>query len=552
MARSAKSGKSGQSRRSGNWSGGRGTPRDPVEVALFAQLLATVAEEMGVALRRSAFSPNIKERRDYSCAVFLADGTVAAQAAHIPVHLGSAPLSVKAVIQDLDLQPGDEAVLNDPFRGGTHLPDVTVVRPVFLSVSAKGPRRPDLFVANRAHHADIGGAWPGSMGIVPDVHGEGFRIPPVHLRREGAWVGEVLKLFRAQVRQPDEREGDLRAQSSANHVGETRLTELARERGVDALLRGIESLPDATERAMSAVISKLPRGTLRHSDVVEDDGLGSGPLNITVAIRLKGGRAVVDFTGTAPQTRGPVNANFAVTLSATAYAFRCLLDEDVPGNGGIFRVLDVIAPAGCLVNAQEPAAVAGGNVETSQRIVDVVLGALAAAAPERIPAASCGTMSNLTLGGEGFTYYETIGGGSGAGVDVDGASAVQTHMTNTRNTPIEMLERDCPVRVEEYAVRRGSGGGGRTRGGDGIRRVVRVLDEVTFSLLADRHQHGAPGRDGGRNGRPGRAWRVRADGRRRRVTSKSSGRLDAGEALVIETPGGGGMGTGRVTRRRGR
>lgn len=514
---------------------------DPVAVALFAELLAAVAEEMGAALQRAAFSPNVKERRDYSCAVFLGDGTMCAQAAHIPVHLGATPLSVAAVLEDVRLEPGDEIVLNDPFRGGTHLPDVTVVRPVFLAGSSDSDR-PDFLVANRAHHADIGGASPGSMGLAADIHGEGFRIPPVHLQRRGEPVAEFRKLFRAQVRQPDEREGDLRAQSAANLVGARRLEELAREHGLSRLRDCAALLPAVTERALRRELRELPREVLRFRDALDDDGLGHGPLPIVVAITRRGDGVVVDFAGTAPQTAGPVNANLAVTLAAVGYAFRCLLTDDVPANGGILRPIDVRAPAGSLVNALPPAAVAAGNVETSQRIVDVVFGALSKAFPSRIPAASAGTMTNLTLGGAGFTYYETIGGGAGATRSVDGASALQTHMTNTRNTPIEMLERDAPVRVVRYAVRRRSGGSGARRGGDGIVRAFEACAPMTVTVVADRSAKGPYGLKGGAPGAPGRTGVLRAGGRRRAQPAKVRVQLDEGDGLIMETPGGGGHG----------
>ena len=515
---------------------------DAVSTALFAQLLASVAEEMGEALRRSAFSPNVKERCDYSCAVFLSDGRMAAQAAHIPVHLGATPLSVAAVLEDHDLRPGDEYLLNDPFRGGTHLPDVTLVRPVFLD----GAEAASFLVANRAHHADIGGATPGSMGLARDIHGEGFRIPPVRLVENGRVLPDILKLFRAQVRQPDEREGDLRAQLAANHVGELRLAELSREHGPAVLSSGAAALPRATARAMRALIAELPRGEFRFEDRLDGDGRGSGPLPIRVAIRLDGRRARVDFAGSAAQVAGPVNANLAVTISAVAYCFRCLLDQAVPQNGGVLDCIDVIAPEGTIVNARAPAAVAGGNVETSQRIVDAVLGALSRAAPDRIPAASAGTMTNVSLGGRDFTYYETVPGGSGASPRAKGAAAVQTHMTNTLNTPIEMLEADYPLRVTRYAVRRGSGGAGLRRGGDGVERHLQALEPISVTVLAERQDRGPYGLAGGQPGRPGRTYR-----NGRRLPAKVTVDLEAGDVLALKTPGGGGHGraTRRATRR---
>ncbi len=517
-----------------------------VETALLAERLAAVAEEMGGALQRAAFSANVKERLDFSCAVFLADGSMVAQAAHIPVHLGAMPLSVAAVREDLDLGRGDEAIVNDPFRGGTHLPDITLVRPVFLTARSL---RPEFFVANRAHHADVGGATPGSMGIARDVFAEGIRIPPVLLTRNGVAERSVWRIFLSQVREPDERLGDLRAQQAANHVGARRLEDLAHGSASAAreLVRGAGELPRATARALSARLRELPRGTFRCADRLDDDGFGSGPLPIRVAITPRGGRARVDFTGTAPQQAGPVNAHLAVTLSAVGYCFRCLLGDDVPMNGGILAPIEVVAPAGCLVNAVAPAAVAAGNVETSQRIVDVVMGALSRAIPGRIPAASAGTMTNLSFGstaGGSATYYETLAGGAGATRDHAGQSAVQTHMTNTRNTPIEMLEAALPLHVARFAVRRGSGGRGRRAGGDGIVKEIVARAPIGGALLAERHVSRPSGADGGGPGKSGAAEIVSPRARSaRRLAAKCTFTLGTGDRLRVETPGGGGHGS---------
>lgn len=511
---------------------------DAVRLSLYSERLSAIAAEMGLALRRSAFSANIKERRDFSCALFLGDGTLVAEAAHIPVHLGAMMLSVEAARDALALGPGDVAILNDPFHGGTHLPDVTLVQPVFL---VRDARRPQFFVANRAHHADVGGAVPGSMGLARDIHAEGVRIPPVHLVRGGRRVPEVWRLFLAQVRQPDERQGDLAAQLAANGVGERGLRELAGS-GRAELLAAARALPSATERAMRAAIAELRPGRRAFEDALDDDGFGHGPLAIRVAIDVpkRGRRVRVDFAGSAPQTEGPVNCNLAVTLSAVGYAFRCLLGPGVPQNGGVFRCLDVRAPEGSIVNARPPAAVAAGNVEASQRIVDVVLGALAGAGP-RIPAASAGTMSNVSFGNARFTWYETIGGGSGASSYRCGAHAVQTHMTNTLNTPIEVIEAASPLRVVRYAVRRGSGGAGARRGGDGIVRELEALEPMSASILADRHASRPYGLAGGGGGRPGRSA-LRRRGGARRLPAKCSFALAAGDRVRIESPGGGGHG----------
>lgn len=510
-----------------------------VATALFSQLLDAIAEEMGVALQRAAFSPNIKERRDYSCALFLGDGTMIAQAAHIPVHLGSCSLSVLAVKESLALRTGDEAILNDPFRGGTHLPDVTVVRPVFLQ--GRRSSSPELFVANRAHHADIGGATPGSMGLARDIQAEGFRIPPVHLARDGALVRDFVELFRAQVRQPAERFADIEAQRAANHVGATRLLELVRRRGADALLRAARELPRVTATATRGLLAGLANGRYRAADVLDDDGFGNGPLPIRLTLTIHSGTAHFDFAGTAPHTVGPFHANLAIVRSCVGYALRCLLSGTAPLNDGVLEPVTIELPRGCLLAAEAPSAVAAGNVETSQRILDVIFRALAQAAPARIPAASAGTMSNLSFGARDFTYYETIGGGSGATRERAGASAVQTHMTNTRNTPIEVLESSGPLRVTEYSVRRGSGGRGQRNGGDGIVRAIEALEPMHAAVLADRQRSAPYGLEGGASGRSGRTTLIRK-GTKRTLPAKMAIRLERGDELRIETPGGGGYG----------
>ncbi|MGH7837618.1 MAG: hydantoinase B/oxoprolinase family protein, partial [Candidatus Binataceae bacterium] len=431
-----------------------------------------IAEEMGVVLGQTGYSPNIKERRDYSCALFDGRGELVAQAAHIPVHLGATPLSVRAVIERLKLEPGDVAAVNDPFAGGTHLPDVTVVMPIFV----EGSPRPFAYAANRAHHADIGGMAPGSMALATEIYQEGFRLPPVKLMIGGEPARDVFALFLANTRVPEEREGDLRAQIAALRVGAERTRTLVAAGGRRQVAAAMETLKDYADRLMRAAIRRLKPGLYRARDVLDDDGFGNGPIPIQVAIRLEGGRALVDFTGSSPQVRGAVNANYAITLSATFYVMKCLAAEAVPANEGLMRPIKLIAPEGSLANALAPAAVAGGNVETSQRIVDVLFRALAQAAPERIPAASSGSMSNLTIGGydsfraRHFSYYETIAGGVGAAPGAPGASGLHTHMTNTLNTPIEALEAYYPIRVTEYRIRRNSGGRGIARGGDGLIR----------------------------------------------------------------------------------
>jgi N-methylhydantoinase B len=502
---------------------------DAVEVALWNGRFASVAEEMGVLLRRCALSPNIKERRDLSCAVFDASGRLLAQADHIPVHLGSTALAVAAVLERARPGPGEVAIVNDPYAGGTHLPDLTLLAPVVLDGEVH------FWVANRAHHADVGGAAPGSMAVVSHVDEEGLRIPPSRLD------AEVVARLRAASRTPDEREGDLAAQRASLVAGAERLGALCRRHGIGAAVRAADGLIAYGERMMRAALGRMREGTFAFADSLDDDGVGEGDVPIRAVVALWGGRAVVDFSDSAPQVAGPVNAVFAVTLSATLYAFRCLAPSGTPTNAGVFFPIEVRAPAGSVVNATFPAPVAGGNVETSQRIVDVVLGALAQAMPDRIPAASQGTMNNLAFGGDHFAYYETVAGGAGGGPDGPGARAVHTHMTNTLNTPIEALEHALPVRVSRYAIRRGSGGGGRHPGGDGIVREIEFLEPATLTLLGDRRKRPPYGLRGGGPGLLGRDVLVRG-GTEIDLASKTTLRVAAGDRVRVETPGGGGWG----------
>jgi len=519
-----------------------------VDLQIANHRLAGIAEEMGVVLGRTALSPNIKERRDYSCAVFDGRGELIAQAAHIPVHLGSTPLSVRAAIEHVRMDPGDVAVLNDPFAGGTHLPDVTLVAPVY----ARGARRPWAYVANRAHHADIGGMDPGSMPLGTDIFQEGVRIPPIRLVAGGRLVADVLSLLLANTRVPEERTGDLLAQWAALRLGADRLHALAgRMGGVAALRARMAALGDYSAALMRAEIRHLPSGVYAARDVLDDDGLGARRIRLAVRVTISAGRAHVDFTGTAPQTRGPVNANFAVTRSAVLYVFRALAREPIPANDGMARPLRITAPPGTVVNADFPAAVAGGNVETSQRIVDVLLRALARAAPDRIPAASCGSMNNVALGGvtggRAFAYYETLAGGAGASPNGPGASAVHTHMTNTQNTPIEALEAYYPLRVTRYALRAGSGGRGLHAGGAGLVREIEFLSRARVTVLSERRTVAPYGLGGGGDGAPGANWLIRRN-RRMRLPAKTSLDVEAGDRLRVETPGGGGFGRPRRPR----
>lgn len=516
---------------------------NPVELELFRHLLVSIAEEMGIVLRKTSYSANIKERRDYSCAIYDAAGGTVAMGEHMPVHLGAMPLSVRAATEAFTLGPGDVAIVNDPFCGGTHLPDITAVAGVF----SPGERKPSFYVANRAHHADVGGMSPGSMPLAREIYQEGIRIPPVMLVRGGEMDRYLLRLLLANVRTPEEREGDLSAQWMAIRRGEGRLHELVLKYGLPTVRRNMRELQDYTERMMRGAIRRLQRGRYRFHDFLDNDGVSERPVKIAVTVTVDRDSAVVDFTGSDPQTEGPTNANYAVALSATVYVFRCLLEEDVPYTAGLMRPIRVVAPAGTVVNAQPPAAMAGGNVETSQRITDVVLGALAKAAPQRIPAASSGTMNNLTFGGwdslrnKPFAYYETIAGGMGASAVADGMSAVHTHMTNSWNTPIEAFEHQYPVRVRGYRVRVNSGGAGRHCGGEGIIREYEFLADAEVTILSDRRERGPYGLAGGKPGKPGRI-QLRHAGKMRQIPAKSKFEVQAGDVLRIETPGGGGWG----------
>ncbi|HKQ74962.1 MAG TPA: hydantoinase B/oxoprolinase family protein [Blastocatellia bacterium] len=572
---------------------------DSIKLEIYRSLYTSVAEEMGVSLRRTAFSPNIKERRDYSCAVFDRRGRLIAQGDHMPVHLGSMPMSVRAAIEHCEMGPGDVVILNDPYAGGTHLPDVTMVAPVFetegrrgrgterqrdggtegqkdgemgrrrgrgkrrigdssprLSVSASprlsispSPRLPLFYVANRAHHADIGGATPGSMGAATEIYQEGIRIPPIRIVRGGELDRDVFNLLLANVRGREEREGDFAAQLGALRVGGARLLEIVERYGFKEADEYAGRLVDYAARLMRRTLAAIPDGVYEAEDFLDDDGESKDPAAIAVRIEIDGERAEVDFTGSSPQVCGPINAVEAITVSAVYYVFRCLIAGDVPASAGIIEPIRVTAPPGTIVNALPPAPVAGGNVETSQRVVDVLLRALSQAVPDLIPAASQGTMNNLTIGGwdkrlgREFAYYETIAGGMGARPNADGLSAVHTHMTNSLNTPVEALEYAYPLRVRRYAIRRGSGGKGKHRGGDGVIREIELLTDARVSLLADRRKFAPYGLNDGCAAKKGRASLIEVGGKRRRkLPGKFSIRAKRGVRLVIETPGGGGCG----------
>ncbi len=524
---------------------------DPITLELYRHRFSGVAEEMGITLRRTGYSPNIKERLDFSCALFDGAGGMIAQAAHIPAHLGAMPASVHTILHKFsDWQPGDVVIVNDPFEGGNHLPDITMIAPVFAHEreEATALDAPIFFVASRAHHADVGGMTPGSLPLSTEIYQEGIIIPPVKLYKAGALDEDVLRLILRNVRTPDERRGDLAAQRAAAVVGERRLHELVAAHGLDEVLAYGQHLQDYSERLTRAAIAQWPDGAYAFQDVIELVVQGETTLvPIHVTATIAGDEVTFDFAGTAPVMHGSLNAVMAITQSACYYVVRCLIDEDVTMNDGCFRPVHVVAPENCVVNAHSPAAVAGGNVETSQRITDVVLGALAQALPDRIPAAAQGTMNNLTIGGQGsdgqaYAYYETIGGGMGAAPQGDGLSGAQVHMTNTLNTPVEALEIAFPFRLRRYALRSGSGGPGTHRGGDGIVREYEMLAPATVTMLSERRAVAPWGLAGGAEGDAGRNEIRHADGHTEQLPSKFSRRLMPGDRLRIETPGGGGWG----------
>ncbi|HLQ76864.1 MAG TPA: hydantoinase B/oxoprolinase family protein [Terriglobia bacterium] len=516
---------------------------DPVRLEIFKSLFHSIAEEMGATLKRTAFSPNIKERRDYSCAVFDRDGEMVSQGDHMPVHLGSMPMSVKAAIQNRKIGPGDMVILNDPYSGGTHLPDITMVSGVF------DKKKLLFYVASRAHHSDVGGMSPGSMPVAEEIYQEGLRIPPIYLMFAGVINKDVLDLILLNVRTPKEREGDLSAMFAANRTGERRLIETVSRHGWAEVERYVREILNYSERMTRLAIENIPDGEYEAVDFLDNDGINDSPIRIAVSIRVRGDEAVVDFSKSDPQAAGSINAVYAITASAVFYVFRTLVDVAIPSNAGGMRPIRILAPTGNVVNARPPAAVCGGNVETSQRIVDVLYKCLAQALPDRIPAASQGTMNNLTFGGidprtnEPFAYYETVCGGMGARPTMNGISGVHTHMTNSMNTPVEAFEHDYPIRVVRYGLRKDSGGQGRHRGGDGVVREIQFLTRVQVTILSDRRTIPPYGLSGGATGKCGRNMIVRTGRKLEVVSSKSTAWLDAGDALSIETPGGGGWGT---------
>jgi N-methylhydantoinase B len=510
---------------------------DPIELELMRNFFEAAADEMGITLQRVAFSANIKERRDFSCAIFGEAGELLAQAAHIPVHLGSMPASVAAVRQRLGaLSEGDVAIVNDPFAGGTHLPDITIVAPICHEGRVIG------YVANRAHHADVGGVSPGSMTLSRHIDEEGIRIEPSFLCRDGRRDEALIRRILAAVRTPDERLGDLDGQLASNSVGARAIQRLAEREGIEKLRRYGDALLDYSQAFMARAISAIPSGQYRFEDVMDDDGAGASMVPIRVRLTIHGDRALADFRDSADQVAGCINCPEAVTRSAVYYCFACLLEQRVPFNAGCFRNIEVLTRPGSVLDAMHPAAVVAGNTETSQRVVDVVFGALAEALPDRTPAASCGTMSSVALGGAGWTYYETIGGGSGAGPSFDGESAVQCHMTNTLNTPAEALEMQYPLRVRRFERADQTGGAGRHHGGDGILRELEAMADCEGTILSDRRLSRPYGLSGAPPGTPGSNSILNPDAAEIPLAGKAHFALRKGQILRIQTPGGGGWG----------
>ena len=519
---------------------------NPIELGLFSSRIESICDEMGAALRRAAFSPNIKDRLDFSCAIFDSAGELTAQAAHIPVHLGSMAYAMGAIIGAVEWAPGDMVVVNDPYKGGTHLPDVTVIAPVFVD------RQLVAFVANRAHHANIGATAPGSMPVSRSLHEEGVVIEPTHLLRDGQWEYGVLERLAGLPAGTGARDpqallagpaaGDFAAQASANRVGVERLRERISQYGVTQYRAMVANLNDYACRLALASLQAIPAGEYGFTDYLDDDGAGTGPIPITAKVIVGTGSILVDFDGTADQVPGNVNCPLSVAAAAVFYVFRCLMPEQTPACAGAFRPIRLLAPEGSLLNARFPAAVAAGNVETSTRVVDVLLGALSQAMPDRIPAASHGSMNNLAMGalyadGRRWDYYETIGGGMGASAQGAGLDAVQTHMTNTLNTPVESLESHYPLRVKRYQIRRGSGGKGKHRGGDGIVREIEFLEPATVSLLTERRVLQPWGLQGGGNGAPGHNCL-----NDKVLPGKTTFEVKPHDVLTVATPGGGGWG----------
>lgn len=521
---------------------------DIIEVEVFNKLFSSIAEEMGIILARSSFSSNIKERRDFSCAIFDASGDLVAQAAHIPVHLGAMPMTLSAVLAEMSLRPGDLIITNNPYKGGSHLPDITLIEPVFGASPQGCPDMTPLFyVVNRAHHADVGGTSPGSMGLAAHLEDEGRVISPTYLYSQGSYNEAFINDFLNSVRNPEERLGDLRAQTASLVRGRMRINEILKKYPAAHIFSILDQLKGYAKRLMQNVIKELPNGTYSYTDLLDDDGKGTRPIPICVDLHIEDQCITADFSRSGDQTETPVNTVRSVVMSATVYVFQCLVGEGYPINQGSYYPLRIKTRLGSIVDAEYPAPVAAGNVETSQRIVDVLLGALAQAIPERIPAASSGSMNNIAIGGgkshlnREFSYYETIGGGMGGRPTLDGLSGIHTHMTNTMNTPIEALEHSYPFMIEQYGLRRNSGGKGLHRGGDGIIRSYRFLKKAQISLLTERRRLAPYGLAGGQQGLQGENILVRKK-KRKKLGGKVTFEAEVNDLLTIKTPGGGGWG----------
>ena len=525
---------------------------DPLRIHLFRGVFQSICEEMGSILERTGYSPNIKERRDFSCAIFDQKGDLIAQAAHIPVHLGSARRSVLAAMDAHDFQQGDMIILNNPFQGGTHLPDLTLIAPIFDHDS--GQKEPVFYVANRAHHTDIGGKTPGSLPISETIHDEGLCLSPSLLIKGHQWVNDTLDQILQASRTPNERRGDLMAQVSANKYAATRFEACIKRYGFKELKTRAQELQDYSEAMMQKELMRIPKGEYLFEDFLEDPNAPAKPKNVDrylhrigVKLSVAENKITVDFSGSAKQTKNSLNTVMAVVEACVLYVFCAVAHEDIPANSGCLRPITILTPEGSIVNAKFPAAVSAGNVETSQRIVDVLLGALGKASPTRMPAASCGSMNNICIGGEypyrneHYAYYETIAGGQGALPWEEGASATQTHMTNTRNTPIEALEHAYPFRIERYQIRRQSGGEGKYPGGNGVERVYQILHPAQVTLVTDRRIYPPNGQSGGQDGSVGENILVR-NGKEVFLPGKCSFSAIPGDQIIIKTPGGGGYG----------
>ncbi len=506
-----------------------------IELSIFTSRISAICDEMGVVLQKAAFSPNIRDRLDYSCAIFDARGELCAQAAHIPVHLGSMAYAMGGIVENFDWQEGDMVIVNDPYLGGTHLPDITIIAPVFMEGNLQA------FIANRAHHADIGAHTPGSMPISSSLGEEGMVIPPTRLVKKGKVEEHRLTAIVSQTRSELQGRGDFAAQISANHAGLQRLKSLISEQGCLAFHSALVALNDYAERLARAALADIPSGEYHFADFMDDDGLGNRDIRIKATVSIRQQQVQVDFAGTAKQTTGNINCPLSVAAAAVYYVFRCLMPDQTPACAGSFRPIRITAPEGCLVNARRPAAVAAGNVETSTRIVDVIMGALAQAIPEQIPAASHGSMNNLAMGGyvgqRSWDDYDTMGGGMGAGFRQAGQSAVQTHMTNTRNTPIEVMESRYPLRVHIYSVRDDSGGKGWHEGGNGLLREIEFLQNATVTLLTERRHHAPWGLAHGQSGQSGENKLNQMN-----LAPKVSFEVRAGDRLSLASAGGGGWG----------